>query len=483
MTVCPEERVRETARQFGQEHVFKFWNRLGPTQRAALLAQIESIDFPFMNRLIDTWVRNEPPPETFETITPIPVIPPADMDRPDAREAYEAGIAALRAGRVGIVIVAGGQGTRLGFDGPKGAYPIGPITGKSIFEYHAERIRALQDHYRCVLPLYLMVSDTNESATGEYFRKNGYFGLDERNVITFRQRMVPCVDTDGRFMLDAPDHVAMNPNGHGGCIPALVDTGCAKHARERGIDTLYYFQVDNWAINMADPYFIGYHVSRGAEMSSKVHRKEAVREGVGVHCICDGEYRVIEYSELDLYPQLLATDRDGGIVHYAGNPAMHILDVGFVERIAAAYDQFPWHRAFKKIPFIDDAGALVKPDTPNGYKFETFIFDALRFIRHEPVALEIRRPGEYTPIKDFDGPSSVTRARREQSAYWADWLEAAGCPVPRDKHGDVAIFIEISPLFALTREEFVAKSNGRTWPTDRDLAIGPEGEPVLASPS
>ncbi len=476
MTGRDEQELKDIARQFGQEHLFRFWDRLGADGRERLLAQIDSIDFPFMNRLIDTWVRQEPPPETFTEIMPIPVIPPADQGRPDAREACEAGMDALRAGRVGIVIVAGGQGTRLGFDGPKGAYPIGPVTGKSIFHYHAERIRALQCRYDCALPLYLMVSDTNESATRKYFQENGYFGLDERDVITFRQRMVPCVNTEGLFMLDAPGHVAMNPNGHGGCIPALVDTGCTKHARERGIDTLYYFQVDNWAVHMADPWFIGYHVSRNAEMSSKVHRKEAMREGVGVHCICDGEYRVIEYSELDLYPQLLATDRHGGIVHYAGNPAMHILDVGFVERIAAAYDQFPWHRAFKKVPCLDNDGNLVKPGAPNGYKFETFIFDALRFIRHEPVAFEIRRAGEYTPIKDFDGPSSVTRARREQSAYWADWLEAAGCRVPRDARGDVAIAIEVSPLFALTREEFVARSNGRKWPTGCDMAIGPGGE-------
>jgi len=473
-----ENELRETARKFDQGHIFRFWNELDDAARARLSQQVGDIDFPFMHGLIERWVRNEPPPETFDAITPIPVIPPADPARPDARAAFDAGEAALRAGRVGIVIVAGGQGTRLGFDGPKGAYPIGPVTRKTIFEYHAERIRAVNRRYACALPLYLMVSDTNEAATRAFFREHAWFGLNERDVLFFRQRMVPCVDTAGRFLLDAPDHVAANPNGHGGCIPALVDNGCTKDARARGVDTLYYFQVDNWAVNMADPYFIGYHVLGGGEMSSKVHRKEALREGVGVHCICDGEYRVIEYSELDLYPQLLETDDHGAIVHYAGNPAMHILDVGFVERIAGAYDRFPWHRAFKKIPFLDDAGDLSKPDAPNGYKFETFIFDALRYITHAPIALEIRRAGEYTPIKDFDGVNSVRRAWREQNAYWAGWIEAAGCPVPRDERGDVSIAVEISPLFALTRDEFIAKSDGRAWPTHQDLAIDPRGEVI-----
>lgn len=474
-TKVNEKELRNQAAAFGQDHLFRFWDRLDPAGRDGLLEQLASIDFAFMERLIATWVRVEPPPEVFQHIEPVPVIPPATRARADARDAHEAGCDALRSGRVGVVIVAGGQGTRLGFDGPKGAYPIGPITKKTIFQYHAERILALQRRYGATIPLYLMVSDVNEAPTRAFFRDHDWFGLNERDIVFFRQRMVPCVDTKGRFMLEAPGRIAMNPNGHGGCIPALVDNGCTRDARARGIDTLYYFQVDNWAINMADPFFIGYHVTRNGEMSSKVHRKESLREGVGVHCLCDGEYRVIEYSELDLYPQLLELDADGQIKHFAGNPAMHILDVGFVERIAGHYDQFPWHRAFKKIPHLDDVGNLVKPDSPNGYKFETFIFDALRFITHEPIALEILRPGEYTPIKDFDGVNSVKRAWREQSEFWAKWIETAGTPVPRKPDGATAIEIEISPLFALDQGEFSDRSNGRTWPVHTDLAIGPDG--------
>lgn len=475
-TKVDEQKIRNQAEAFGQDHVFQFWEQLDRDGRRRLLEQLASVDFPAMERLIATWVRVEPPPEVFQRIDPVPVIPPGDLARLDAREAHEAGEAALRAGRVGIVIVAGGQGTRLGFDGPKGAYPIGPITKKTIFQYHAERIHALERRYGVSIPLYLMVSDVNEDPTRAFFRDHDRFGLRERDIVFFRQRMLPCVDTQGRFMLEAPGRLAMNPNGHGGCIPALVDNGCTKDAQERGIDTLYYFQVDNWAINMADPFFVGYHVSRNGEMSSKVHRKESLREGVGVHCLCDGEYRVIEYSELDLYPQLLELDTDGNIKHFAGNPAMHILDVGFIERIASRYDEFPWHRAFKKIPYLDDAGNLVKPDSPNGYKFETFIFDALRFIAHEPIALEILRLGEYTPIKDFDGANSVTRAWREQNEFWANWLEAAGTPVPRKSDGAPAIQIEINPRYALDLAEFVARSDGRAWPMDKHLAIGPEGE-------
>lgn len=478
-----ESALRARAAQYGQENLFRFWDTLDAAARAQLLDQIASIDFPFMKHLIDTWVLEEPPPEHFDDIQPIPVIPPVPDTRPDAAAAREAGEQALRDGRVGIVIVAGGQGTRLGYDGPKGAYPIGPVTGNTIFQYHIERILHLERRYGCTIPLYLMVSDTNAAATRAFLRDHDFFGAKESDIILFQQKMIPCVDQRGKFFLDAPGHIAMNPNGHGGCLPALADSGCIEDARARGVDTLYYFQVDNWAINMADPYFIGYHVSRHGQMSSKVHRKESMREGVGVHCLCDGHYRVIEYSELDLYPQLLETDAQGGIVHFAGNPAMHILDTGFVERVAKDYEHFPWHRAFKKIPHLDEAGALVKPDKPNGYKFETFIFDALRFTTHVPIALEILRAGEYTPVKEFDGPSSVRRAWREQTDYWAGWLEAIGHKIPRNADRAAAINIEISPLFALRKDDFVARADGMTWPTDRDFAIGPNGEYRTADPA
>lgn len=476
---CPRL-IRERLAEQGQEHVLRFWGKLDARCRAELLAEIEEIDFHLMERLIRDWVLNDPPPETFKEIKPVPLIPKVDPNRPDAIEAREAGEEALRAGRVGLFLVAGGQGTRLGFDGPKGAYPIGPVSGKSFFAFHAEKIHNLDRRYGCVLPWYIMLSDANDAATRAFFRENDYFGLKPADIIFLRQRMVPCVDEKGRFLLETPGHLAMNPNGHGGCIPAMVENGITKDARERGVDTLSYFQVDNWTVKVADPDFIGYHVLRKAEMSSKNHRKNHVREAVGVHCMCDGEYRVIEYTELDIYPQLLEVDAKGNIVHAAGNPAIHILAIDFIERVNAHYDRFPWHRAHKRIPYVNDGGDLVQPEEPNGFKFETFIFDALRFTRHEPLALEIVRAGEYTPIKQFEGDNSVTAAWQAMSEYWADWLEGAGVRVPRDGAGRVAIKVEISPQFALTKEEFVQKSAGIHLDTAADIALDPVGNVIRA---
>ncbi len=469
------EQARARLDEHAQGRVLRFWHRLDSRSQTELLSEIDEIDFDLVNRLIRDWVLGDPPPEEFLEIKPVPLIPKVDPNRTDAIEAFEAGEEALRAGRVGLFLVAGGQGTRLGFDGPKGAYPIGPVSGKSFFAFHAEKIHNLQRRYGCVLPWYIMLSDANDAATRAFFRENEHFGLKPSDITFLRQRMVPCVDDEGRFMLESPGHLARNPNGHGGCIPAIVESGVMKNARGRGVDTLSYFQVDNWTAKVADPYFIGYHVLRKGEMSSKNHRKNGVREAVGVHCICDGEYRVIEYSELDIYPQLLETDAHGGIVHAAGNPAIHILSLDFIERVYAHYDTFPWHRAHKKIPYLDEAGDLIQPARPNGYKFETFVFDALRFIRHEPLALEIDRAGEYTPTKQFEGDNSVTAAWQAMNEYWAKWLEASGHTVPRDAQGRVAIKIEISPQFALTQNEFVQKTAGRRFDTTADLALDDVG--------
>ncbi|HNR33909.1 MAG TPA: UDPGP type 1 family protein [Candidatus Hydrogenedentes bacterium] len=476
------EQAQAVLAEQGQEHVLRFWSSLNSEERAVFLEELEQVDFRLVGRLIREWVLSEPPEERFSRIEPIPLIPKVAGDRPDAVEAREAGEEALRQGWVGLFLVAGGQGTRLGFEGPKGAYPIGPVSKKSLFAFHAEKIRNLQRRYGCVLPWYIMVSDANADATRAFFRSHGHFGLNPADIFFLKQRMMPCIDEKGRFMLAERGRLAMNPNGHGGCLPAMIENGVIADARRRGIRALSYFQVDNWAVKVADPYFIGYHFLRNAEMSSKNHWKNHVREAVGVHCRCDGEYRVIEYTELDRYPQLLEVDANGRMIHGAGNPAIHILSLDFVERVVRLYDSFPWHRAHKKIPYIDERGERVNPPKPNGYKFETFVFDALRFIRHEPVALEIARAGEYTPIKQFEGDNSVTSAWLRMAEYWAEWLDAAGSPVPRDDQGRPAVRIEISPEFALTQEEFLARAAGRVFPTDRDLYIDPEGN-LLSAPA
>lgn len=453
-----------------QGHVLRFWAKLTPDEQAHLAAQVDSLDLPLIDRLVKEWILSHPQGQPFASIEPLDVLPVPTSGDVRAKTALAAGEAALRAGRVGMVLVAGGQGTRLGFPGPKGTFPIGPVTQRTLFQYHADRIIHAQRAYGCTLPWYIMVGDTNEAATRRYFEENDFLGLDPADVYFFKQAMMPSVDDDGRIFLDSPSSIAMNPNGHGGCIPALVENGLIADAHKRGVDTLSYFQVDNWAINLADPHFIGYHVLDNGEFSSKVKRKTTPREAAGVFCVCDGRVRVLEYTELDIYPQLLETDAHGELKHFGGNAAAHVISIDFIERVYARYDEFPWHCSHKKIAHVNERGERVQLDKPNGYKFETFVFDALLYAKGRPLALEIDRIAEYALAKQMTGSGSVEEARANMNDYWGAWLRAAGCG--RSLNG---INIEISPVFASTREEFVRKARGMHWPASGDIAIDANG--------
>lgn len=464
------DELKDLLEQYGQSHLLTHWESLGEDERATLAGQLESVDFELMARLADTWVLNEGAGEHFEVIEPAKVLPPV-LTNPEAHgDAFSAGEEALRAGRVGLVLVAGGQGTRLGYDGPKGAFPIAPVSGRTLFEFHAEKIHAVQRRYGCRLPWYIMVGDTNEAATRAFFDDHDHFGLDKNDIVFFRQRMVPCVDGQGKFLLSSRASLAMNPNGHGGSIPALVENGILEDARSRGIDTLSYFQVDNWAAKVADPHFIGHHLLNSGKMSSKTLRKSGLREAAGVFCVCDGKLRIIEYTELDVYPQLLELDGDGAMLHFASNAAIHVLSVHFVQSVYDLFSEFPWHCSHKKVPFLDTAGDLVEPDEPNAYKFETFVFDALQYVEGDSVLLEIPNAGEFTPTKQMTGSGSVEESRRIMSEFWGGWVRAAGCT--RDLSG---VDVEISPAFALDEGEFVERAKGLEWPETGAICIGPDG--------
>lgn len=471
-----EAGMRKKLETYGQEHVLRYWDELTPAEREDLSGQIAAIDFDIVARLTQKWVLGAPEEMHAAVIEAVSVLPIADAARSHAKEACEKGEEALRDGRVGLVLVAGGQGTRLGFDGPKGTFPIGPLTGRTLFEYHADKILNARNRYGCTLPWYIMVGKTNEEATVSFFREHDFFGLGEEHVAFFKQAMMPCVGEDGKFLLDTKGALAMNPNGHGGCIPALVENGIVRDARERGIDTLSYFQVDNWGVKVADPFFIGYHLLGGAEMSSKIKRKTDPRESSGVFCRHDGTVGVIEYTEFDLYPQLLETDAAGLPIHFAANAAIHVLSIDFIERVYKAYDRFPWHCSHKKIAYIDEQGVRIEPESPNGYKFETFVFDALEYAEHEPVLLEIDLLEEFAPTKQMTGSASVEEARASRTRYWRGWLEAAGCTRPLD-----GVQIEISPAFAFSKDEFVGKARGLAWPESGGIVIEADG--TIAQPS
>ncbi len=367
------------------------------------------------------------------------------MVRPAAEDVLT-GRGMLAAGQVAVVIVAGGQGTRLGFDGPKGCFPIGPVSDRSLFQIHCEKVVALGRRHGASVPLYVMTSPQNHAETAAFFAEHDSFGVERLRL--FVQGEMPAVDRrSGRILLAERGRVALSPDGHGGTIRALDRSGALAEMAEHGITTIFYLQVDNPLIAIGDPGFLGAHRRAGAEISSKVVRKTDPAEKVGLVVVRGGREEMIEYSDL---PDELAERRarGGGLELWAGSIAHHLIELRFAARLAEGGGRLPFHRALKPVPYVDEQGVVVDPAEPNAIKFEQFIFDAIP-LAERSLVVETDRETEFEPLKNASGPASPDTVRVRLSALYAGWLEEAGLTVPRGADGLPVHPIEISPLRAL----------------------------------
>jgi len=453
----PPEPLTQKFTDAGQGHVFKWWNELSEDGKANLIAQLETIDLTQLADLCDKVER--------DCLTPIPQgaplmpeyigLPNTPQEEADRAKAKAVGEELLRAGKVAALTVAGGQGTRLGFDAPKGTFPIGTISSNSLFELHADRIAATQRRYDSVVPWCIMTSEINNAATREYFEENNYFGLNKADVTFFTQKMMPVVDREYKLVLNAKDNLLMSPNGHGGTMLALHDCGILDDMAKRGVEEISYFQIDNAIVPAIDPVFIGYHHMQSAQMSSKTIWKRDPAEGLGAFVRMDGRLIVIEYSDLT-DEQMHETTADGRLTYGLGSPAIHVINADFARDMTAEGFKLPFHLAEKNADILDANGELQEVTGKNVLKFETFIFDALADTERS-VILEIRREDEFSPVKNADGADSPESCRRDMTAQYARWLEAAGVTVPRNENGEPIHHIEISPLYALDAEELAEK--------------------------
>lgn len=428
----------------GQEHIFRFWDELSERERDALIEDIMSIDTALMDKLIRMHVTENGEEEAPEaSVEPCRII---EREKDTNRDlAQEKGEECLRRGKAAAFLVAGGQGTRLGFDGPKGSFPIGPVTDRSLFQVHAEKIRAAAERYSAPVPWYIMTSGVNHEATAAFFNENGHFGMDPDDIMFFSQAMIPAVDRDGRFFLSSKNSVFKSPNGHGGSLAALYSSGALEDMAARDIEYISYFQVDNPLVRIIDPVFLGFHIMEQAEMSSKVIEKDDPEEKVGIIGYIDGKPGVIEYSD---FPEEQKHQRnpDGSLVYSAGSIAIHILNRTFVEKENRGGFRLPYHKAVKKVPHIGEDGTIVQPDGKNGIKFETFVFDALQDA-DASVTLRIVREDEFSPVKNRSGKDSPETARQDMTRLYKRWLAEAGMK------GNLPDAVEISPLFADTGSE------------------------------
>jgi UDP-N-acetylglucosamine/UDP-N-acetylgalactosamine diphosphorylase len=445
--------VLENTAAFGQQHLLAFWNELDQARRKTLIDQIGAIDFELIERLFASgsskvnWLelaKRAQPPQAFRL---------AESNAQfTADEARAAGVESLRRGEIGAVLVAGGQGTRLGFDHPKGMYAIGPVSQATLFQILLEKIVAVGRRYGVGVPLYLMTSDATHHETQTFLGEHQFFGLHAEDVRLFCQGAMPAVDaTTGKILLAEPGNVALSPDGHGGMLAALVRAGCLADIGRRGVRHLFYFQVDNPLVEMCDPLFLGYHLLAKSEVSTLAIAKIDPLERVGNIAQIDDKTQIIEYSDL---PAAMAHERnaDGSLRFWAGNTAVHMFDVDFLKRACCDELQLPIHIALKKVPYVDSRGTAVEPTEPNAFKFERFIFDLLPAAARSMV-METDPAHTFAPVKNPSGAAkdSPETCRAAMTALHRNWLEAAGAKVNQN------VAVEISPLFALDDHELRAQ--------------------------
>lgn len=464
MTALISASLAEQLTKAGQAHLIEYAHKLPKSAQSAWVRQLLEVDWELVAQLIATAqisqkvnrdticdeARDAGPPEHLVHL------PHSEADRSLWRAMRERGEQWLRAGKVAVVVVAGGQGSRLGFDAPKGMFPFGPITGKSLYQWFCEQLQVLRIRYAQPIPYAIMTSDATHAETRSFFEQHRYFGLPEDDVQLFQQSSLPAVDIDSqRVLFAAPDQLALSPDGHGGMLTALARNNILHAWRSRGIETIFYHQIDNPATPLCDPAFIGWHLQHQADVSTKVVSKASASEKMGVVVTVHGLTRIIEYS--DLPPDIaVQTDDRGRLRLWAGNTAIHLFQREFLERALQDEHAMPFHVARKVVPHWDPTTQrMVTPDAPNAFKFERFIFDVLPWAK-TALVVEGERSREFLPIKNATGADSPETARAALMANQREWLRACGWTIGDD------VPVEISPGVATSAEELASHASSGT---------------------
>ncbi len=445
-------------RAAGQAQVFAFWDQLNATERAELAAQAAEVDLAEVDRLNRSLVFKSDGAAgvNLAGLAPAPVtmLPANGGDAAAWARARAQGEEALRAGRVAAFTVAGGQGTRLGYDGPKGTFAVTPLKQKTLFQVFAEKIRAAGKRYGKPLHWFIMTSHANHAQTEAFFAENKHFGLDRARVHFFRQGRMPAVGFDGKVLLETKGSLALSPDGHGGSLRALHRSGALDLMKAENVDTLSYFQVDNPLVRCIDASFIGFHLGAKSEMSSKMVPKAYPEEKVGHFCLQNGRVVVVEYSDM---PVAMQQEKlaNGALRYSAGSIAIHVIDREFARRMATGGDgvALPFHRADKKIATVDAVGQPVKPEKANGVKFEMFVFDAIPHARNS-IVIETARADDFSPVKNAEGVDSPKTSREDQLRQFARWFKGAKVILDTDATGLPKQSVEVSPLFGYDQETF-----------------------------
>ncbi|KAK7206745.1 UDP-N-acetylglucosamine pyrophosphorylase [Myxozyma melibiosi] len=473
------ESVLEDYKKAGQDHVLSFYDSLSSEDQSSLLAQLKTIDPARVTNIAQTVLA---PPSTSEPtvseITPLPEVSTASLLSASPEQIAqweEKGFALIAANEVAVVLLAGGQGTRLGSSAPKGCFDIGLPSHKSLFALQAERVLSLQNLVAkktgkaVVIPWYIMTSGPTRKPTEDFFKENKYFGLDSANIIFFEQGVLPCIDNSGKILLESKSKVAVAPDGNGGIYRALMREGVLDDFKKRGIKHIHAYCVDNCLVRMADPIFLGFAASKSLLVGTKSVPKRGPTESVGLIVAKDGHPAVIEYSEIS---EEMAFRKTGDELAFrTANIVNHYYSVEYLDSIPTWEEHYlPYHIARKKIPCIDlETGSSISPSSPNGIKLEQFIFDCFPRLEFSEFAnLEVKREDEFSPLKNkvgTAGEDDADSSRADLLAQGKRWVEAAGATVEAGVVG-----IEVPPLVSYAGEN-LESVKGKTFSSVIELSV------------
>jgi UDP-N-acetylglucosamine/UDP-N-acetylgalactosamine diphosphorylase len=432
-----------TAR-YNQEHLMRFIDELSTSDQNLLIDQILSVNFEQLKTLHHDLVLTQSSIKQAETLEPLRAKNWDDFGINERAVMSNRGMRALHDGKVAAFLVAGGQGSRLGHEGPKGVFDIGLPSRKSLFQLQAERIMRQSRLAGKTIPWYIMTSEDNHADTVTYFRDRRFFGLPERDIFFFKQGEMPMVDEKGRVLMASKGRLALGPNGNGGCFLALFQSGALADMKKRGVEYVFFYGVDNALVKVCDPHFIGFSIQAALPAASKTVVKAGPQEKVGVLCLRNGRPSVLEYSEMT-EEMLNAKDTNGQLLYDSANIATHLFTREFLENFSAA--ALPFHVAHKKIPYLGPNGTVVHPQEPNGFKFELFMFDLFP-MAEGMAALEVKREEEFAPVKNKEGIDSPATARAMVLALHHQWAISAGLTEEELKNK----LVEISPLVSYSGE-------------------------------
>lgn len=395
------EEAKNKLEKFGQLHVLKYYEELSEGEKEELLQQIEETDFEVLK-----YCTKKEQLDKKGKIEPLAAMQLEEIEK--SREQFEQiGLEAIKAGKVGAVLLAGGMGTRLGSDDPKGMYNIGLTKDVYIFQRLIENMMDVVKRADAWIPLFIMTSDKNNDATIRFLNEHSFFGYNADYVTFFKQEMAPAADYDGKVYMEAKNKISTSPNGNGGWFSSMNNCGVLKQVRESGIEWLNVFAVDNVLQRIADPCFVGATIAADCAVGSKVVRKNAPDEKVGVMCLEDGRPSIVEYYELT--EELMnAKDENGEPAYNYGVILNYLFRERDLEELLAK--ELPLHIVEKKIPYIDENASPVKPEEPNGYKFENLVLDMIHKL-DSCLPFEVVRNKEFAPIKNKTGVDSVESAR------------------------------------------------------------------------